>query len=51
MQLIIKKIRRNEAQSLAYQKATFLHGVDLFNMGDLDAAKIFFQTSKEVNAD
>ena len=38
-------------QNLAYQKATFLHGIDLFNMGDLDASKTFFQNSKEVNED
>ena len=44
---LLRKIKRNEAQNLAYQKATFLHGIDLFNMGDLDAAKTFFINSKE----
>ena len=48
---LLKKIKRNEAQNLAYQKATFLHGIDLFNIGDLDAAKTFFMNSIEVNAD
>ena len=48
---LLRKIKRNKAQNLAYQKATFLHGIDLFNMGDLDAAKTFFQNSKEVNED
>lgn len=48
---LLRKIKRNKAQNLAYQKATFLHGIDLFNMGDLDAAKAFFQNSKEVNED
>lgn len=48
---LLRKIERNKAQNLAYQKATFLHGIDLFNTGDLDTAKIFFQNSEEVNVD
>lgn len=46
---LLENIERSDSQNNAYQKAAFLHGVDLYNSNDFKNAKMFFLKSIKSN--